>query len=289
MRTAGVSLFLEFLSVQDYSFFTFKIKILIKIETLTSLKRKNIMKEENTTYYIYLITNLINGKTYVGQRKCPINKTPKTDINYMGSGRLVKLAENKYGKESFSKTILSVCYNKYEINCLETAYIREYRRIKKAEYNIANGGEGGNMGDFVNKKISDKLKGKNHPNFGKHLSQETKSKISCNRKGKASFLGMHHSKETKEKLSIINQSNTNTLGKHWIVNNQRSSEWRRKHSEAMKGKNNSFAKKVLCMELNKVFETAKEASEQLKVNYSCICSCCRGKLNTSGGYHWKYC
>lgn len=35
-------------------------------------------------YYIYEITNNLNGKTYIGQRQCPLRKTPWTDIGYKG-------------------------------------------------------------------------------------------------------------------------------------------------------------------------------------------------------------
>ena len=47
-------------------------------------------------HYIYEITNNINGKTYIGQRKCPKNKLPETDIKYMGSGVYIKNAMKKY-------------------------------------------------------------------------------------------------------------------------------------------------------------------------------------------------
>ena len=53
-------------------------------------------------FYIYCITNNINGKNYIGQRKCPANKTPETD-KYMGSGCKLKFAKEKYGLENFSK------------------------------------------------------------------------------------------------------------------------------------------------------------------------------------------
>lgn len=46
-------------------------------------------------YYIYLITNKVNNKTYVGQRKCPANKFPEQDISYMGSGVYLKNAQEK--------------------------------------------------------------------------------------------------------------------------------------------------------------------------------------------------
>lgn len=38
----------------------------------------------------------------------------------------------------------------------------------------------------------------------------------------------------------------------------------------------------------KIWNTIKEITEQLKINKSCICGCCTGKLKTSGGYKWEY-
>lgn len=53
-------------------------------------------------YYIYEIKNLINGKTYIGQRKCPEDKLPSED-SYMGSGNLIIKAIKEYGLENFDK------------------------------------------------------------------------------------------------------------------------------------------------------------------------------------------
>jgi hypothetical protein len=47
-------------------------------------------------------------------------------------------------------------------------------------------------------------------------------------------------------------------------------------------------KKVYCVELDRVFESAKLASIQLGVSDSNIAKCCKGKNKTTGGYHWKY-
>lgn len=41
------------------------------------------MKEN--LYYIYKMTDLTDGSIYIGQHKCPKNKTPETD-GYKGSG-----------------------------------------------------------------------------------------------------------------------------------------------------------------------------------------------------------
>lgn len=45
--------------------------------------------------YIYKITNLINGKIYVGKHKYPFNKM---DNSYWGSGLHLKRALDTYGK-----------------------------------------------------------------------------------------------------------------------------------------------------------------------------------------------
>ena len=57
---------------------------------------------------IYLTTNLINGKKYVGLDM-------NNDKNYLGSGVHIKRAIKKYGKENFIKEILEVCDNRQEL------------------------------------------------------------------------------------------------------------------------------------------------------------------------------
>jgi hypothetical protein len=54
------------------------------------------------------------------------------------------------------------------------------------------------------------------------------------------------------------------------------------------GKNNPRARKVLCVETGVIFDTIKEAGEFKGGSEKNIISCCRGRLQTSGGYHWRY-
>lgn len=151
------------------------------------------MKRAYDIYYIYLIQNTVNGKTYIGQRKCPKNKTPETDY-YMGSGVYLRSAKKKWGIKNFKKSILEVCETKDEVDFLEKRYIRFYRLAGWAEYNIASGGEGGSgvpMSEERKAEQSVKMKGNkfgigNKGPVGKHwnLSDIQKKRHSEAGKGK---------------------------------------------------------------------------------------------------------
>ena len=128
-------------------------------------------------YYIYLIVNSVNGKTYVGQRK---SSKEWYDDSYMGSGKHLKAAQNKYGIENFEKFLIQHCYSKEETDKAEIFWIAEYRRRGKAEYNLANGGEGfsGKRSEETRKRMSESHKGKQGPNKGKKHSEEWARKMS---------------------------------------------------------------------------------------------------------------
>lgn len=94
--------------------------------------------------YIYKIINKVNGKWYIGKHN-------GSDPNYFGSGKLLKQAVEKYGKENFERVILE------EVNCDINS--REQYWIAKTDavnnpmsYNLAKGGEGGDLSKFIDYK-----------------------------------------------------------------------------------------------------------------------------------------
>lgn len=45
---------------------------------------------------------------------------------------------------------------------------------------------------------------------------------------------------------------------------------------------------VYCVELDRVFDGAAQASRELGFDRGSITKCCRDRLKTAGGYHWRY-
>jgi group I intron endonuclease len=200
--------------------------------------------------YIYQTENKINGKRYIGQ-----HKSKSFDTKYYGSGKILKQAIQKYGKEKFSCFPLAWAFNKEELDKLEIEYIAHYR----PEYNLTKGGDGG-CG----------TSGKNHPNYGKKCSEETRKKMSEKKKGKKlsnehkekigkASEGRHHTEEIRKKLRELNKGENNPMyGKHF------SKEHKRKIGEANKisrvgMKFSEEHKRRISESLKKYFENRKAA------------------------------
>ena len=97
-------------------------------------------------------------------------------------------------------------------------------------------------------------KGEKNPNYGKHLPEEHKKKISEALKGeKNPNYGKPHTEEFKKKI--------------------------RKAVLQLDKDNNEIIKEWSC---------AIEVEKELGIKNSHICECCKGKRKTCGGYIWKY-
>lgn len=111
--------------------------------------------------YIYITTNLINGKKYIGKRS-----KPEFDKNYIGSGKLLKRAIKKYGKENFRCEIIKWCNTENELNLSEKYYIQKYDAQRNSMfYNISSGGDWGDITKGMNAEEYAIWKQKNQPNW----------------------------------------------------------------------------------------------------------------------------
>ena len=138
-------------------------------------------------FTIYKTTNIVNGKVYIGQHKVQSLFDKDT---YIGSGSILIKAIKKYGKENFSKEILTIAISQSEADVLEKYYIKKYDSTNTEKgYNILAGGQG-----------SGRVENQVPWNKGKHTGQHASS---CWEKGhtpwnKGKKLGPH-TEEWKEK------------------------------------------------------------------------------------------
>lgn len=93
---------------------------------------------------IYKVTNLTNGKVYIGKT---ITKLSKRKVRHYtsakrGSETNFHRALRIYPVECFEWEILYEAHNSHELNELEINYIKEYNSYEKG-YNMTEGGDGG--------------------------------------------------------------------------------------------------------------------------------------------------
>jgi hypothetical protein len=93
-------------------------------------------------YYFYKTTNLINGKFYYGSGQ---------KENYLGSGKNLIKAINKYGKENFLVEKLKFFRTRQEAFEFEERFLSLFKiKENKNSYNLSNLGNGGNRIDYEN-------------------------------------------------------------------------------------------------------------------------------------------
>jgi len=169
------------------------------------------------TYVVYVATNIINGKRYIGvtsrglsYRKC--SHYAKARSKFVNGGQCPKFhaAIRKYGEDAFSWEILETHANVEDMMAAEIRLIAEL----KPEYNLTLGGEG--------------AKGTKHTEETKRLLSEQKKGKSVSperrQKMKETAQRINTTPEYREKMSAAKKGE------------RKSSEWRAKISAAHKGK-----------------------------------------------------
>lgn len=88
---------------------------------------------------IYLITNKINGRQYVGQTKRSVNSRWKAHKRG-GSSGILAIAIKKYGTENFIVEELISSFDKDSLNFFEKYFIKFYKTLNPFGYNLTTGG-----------------------------------------------------------------------------------------------------------------------------------------------------
>lgn len=141
-------------------------------------------------FYIYIITNKLNNKSYIGQTKNISYrfKSHKTNYKYKYKSNALYKAFNKYNIENFTFQIIEENTTREETNEAEMFYIQLFQTLAPNGYNISPGGNASSPTLQTKEKIKKTLKekshllnvskfGKDHPRYGHKHSPEIREKI----------------------------------------------------------------------------------------------------------------
>jgi hypothetical protein len=172
----------------------------------------------------------------------------------------------------FKAQILFECESEKECNKKEIEFIKLYGRKNTNNGTLANLTEGGDgsLGIIIKQETRDKLrerfKGKNHPNYGKKLSEET-----CKRKSesmKASNKGWKGKKLPKEMVEKIRQSKVGD-------------------KNPMFGKVSPRAKKVIDIVTNIEYSSITSASKSTPYKFQYVSSMLKGEKPNKTNLRYK--
>lgn len=231
---------------------------------------------DELSYVLYVHTNKINGKFYVGIT-CQKPTRRWRNGNGYKNNRYFYRAIQKYGWENFKHEILYTNLTKEEAEKKEVNIIKElHSNERDYGYNITKGGEViGKHSEESKRRMSESQKKKlisketierlREAFRGRTHSNETKKKISESQMGsKNSFYGKTHTEEARRKISESVSGEKNGM-----YGETHSDDVKKKISELKKisharGKH-PRARKVICEGME--FECIKDCAEYYKINY----------------------
>lgn len=213
-------------------------------------------------YKIYKITNLLNNKVYIGQTKNSLSRRFREHCNEKSCCIKLKNSIQKYGKANFIIEQIDTATNKADINIKEEYYISFFNSTNdKFGYNIKKGGH-----DATNltKKV---------------ICLETKEIFES-----ASELARKFNVPPDTIARVCRGERPRFRNKHYVYLDENNNPITNIINFTARTNN----KKVKCVELNKIYNSTKEASDELGFSRNAVSLCCRGYSNTCGGYHWEY-
>lgn len=241
-------------------------------------------------YYIYRITNTVNGKVYIGQTIRHYKERFKSYERLKTNDHL-KNSFLKYGIDLFTFEVIDQVEDLDELNCLEIKYIQQYDSTNRDKgYNIESGGRNAPASAETRKKMSIVRLGK------KHTDEWTQNRIYKAGTEGAKKYGHQLSDAEKRYLSESNSGENN----YWH-GKTRDAETKRKISQAKTGISMSeetkkaflekAAKKVEMIAIDgcvTIFESQTAAGLAMGISTNTISGYCHGKFKNKKGLIFKY-
>lgn len=212
--------------------------------------------KKNAKFIVYKHT-FPNKKVYIGITSQSSNRRWREGEGY--KGQLVHNAIIKYGWDNINHEVLLSGISESDAKKAEINFIKAHRSNEREfGYNVKQGGDihtGFALRKETREKMSVAKQGANNWIYGKHLSEETRKKLSESHKGK-----------------------------------KRSPETVRKAAEKITGSKAYNAKSVVCVETGEIYGAISEAARDNGIRSQDIWEVCTGRRGrkTAGGFHWRY-
>ncbi len=208
---------------------------------------------------LYKITNLIDGKYYIGQTSIKgFNYRMTAHKKRKDRPSLIHNAIQKYGEENFTFERLAILED-WMIDEAEQKAIIVFNSLKPNGYNLETGGninkyhhpdtkkkmselkkgkpswcKGVPMKEGTKQKLREANKGKEPPNKGKKMSEEQKKILSEIKKGKPSSMkGREMSEESRKKMSISAKKRRASDETKKKLSEKAKLQWQRQRGEAL--------------------------------------------------------
>lgn len=251
------------------------------------------------TWKIYKHTNLINGKSYIGQTSA-VNPSSRwaNGKGYSKRNPVFYNAIQKYGWQNFSHEILvDNVLTLEEANKLEIEFIAKYHTYIKdvncCGYNTTLGGSGRPhvQSKETKQKISNALKGRTLTED--HLQKINKTlkrkEIICIETGTTYESISEAARQTgisRENIkSAVNSLRCSAGGYHWAAtgNTEQIQELR-----LLDGVCKAAKRKVRCIETGHIYESITAAAKANNCSQAAVSAVLSGRLKAVKGYHWEY-
>ncbi len=231
---------------------------------------------------VYLVTNIINQKKYVGQTTYTASHRWKGHCNSKTFGYL-RRAIAFYGRDKFKVEVLEVVATREELGEREKYYIQKFNTLAPNGYNIAKGGFHTPMSEETKLKIGLFHKGRKHSveskikmsESHKNISDQTRAKMRESQKGKK------HSDETKLKIAQGNKGKT--VSEHVRLKIRES----RKLSQRAMEAHEKSKKNIICVETGEVFQGVESVLKKFNIGRSTLYRILSGESNSYKGHSFK--
>jgi group I intron endonuclease len=232
---------------------------------------------KNRKGIIYAHINKINGKAYIGQTIQTLQKRWGKGSEYSTCTHFYN-AIQKYGWDNFEHKILECGLNESDLNERERYWIQYYNSIENG-YNLREGGNNHHLTQSHKEKIQiANAKTQGHAVICLNTKKIYESINSAKRD-----TGAEHIEKccTGELQSAGKDSEGNALVWKYLKDYTGEEEFLIKKQKRSKTK-------VLCIETNIIYDSAKEAERQTGISSTSIGRVCNGKRKTAGNFTWKW-